>query len=115
MARLDLPDTAVARRHQHARLFHDRGRMRIGLLGGSFNPAHEGHLHVTHLARRALGLDQVWWMVSPQNPLKTSRDMAPLDIRLMQARQMTAGIPWIRVFAPEAGFRTNLTLSLIHI
>ena len=101
MARSDLPDTAVARRHQHARLFHDRGRMRIGLLGGSFNPAHEGHLHVTHLARRALGLDQVWWMVSPQNPLKTSRDMAPLDIRLMQARQMTAGIPWI--------------LSLIHI
>ena len=115
MARSDLPDTTVVRRHQHAHLFHDRGRMRIGLLGGSFNPAHEGHLHVAQLARRALGLDQVWWMVSPQNPLKTSHDMAPLDVRLRQARQMAVNTPWIRVFAPEAGFRTNLTHATLRI
>jgi nicotinic acid mononucleotide adenylyltransferase len=42
--------------------------MRIGLLGGSFNPAHDGHHHISLVALRRLGLDRVWWLVSPQNP-----------------------------------------------
>ena len=62
--------------------------LRIGLLGGSFNPAHDGHLHVSRMARRALGLDQVWWLVSPQNPLKPSDGMAPLAERLAHARRL---------------------------
>ena len=45
--------------------------MRIGLLGGSFNPAHEGHVHVSEVALKRLGLDYVWWLVTPQNPLKS--------------------------------------------
>jgi len=55
----------------------DRRRARIGLLGGSFNPAHDGHRHVAQLALRALGLDAVWLMVSPGNPLKPARGWPP--------------------------------------
>ena len=55
---------------------------RIGLLGGSFNPAHEGHLHVSRQALKKLGLDEVWWLVSPQNPLKTADGLEPLATRV---------------------------------
>ncbi len=61
-------------------------RRRIGLLGGSFNPAHEGHLHISRLALDRLGLDELWWLVSPQNPLKSDVGMAPLVERLAGAR-----------------------------
>ena len=58
----------------------------VGLLGGSFNPAHGGHRHISLYAMKMLGLDAVWWMVSPQNPLKSTRDMAPLKTRIASAR-----------------------------
>ena len=64
--------------------------MRVGLYGGSFNPAHEGHAHVADEARKALGLDMVIWLVSPQNPLKDSRDTATLSQRLARARKIAA-------------------------
>ena len=57
-------------------VFHSRSRLKIGLVGGSFNPAHVGHIHVALAARQQLGLDQIWWLVSPQNPLKSSLGMA---------------------------------------
>lgn len=60
---------------------------RIGLLGGSFNPAHGGHRAISLLAMRALGLDEVWWLVSPGNPLKPKAGMAPLDARFASAQQ----------------------------
>jgi len=66
--------------------YGDRRRVRIGLLGGSFNPAHEGHRHIGLEAIRRLGLDQVWWLVSPGNPLKAGQPMAPLATRLERAR-----------------------------
>ena len=66
----------------------DRRRLRVGLLGGSFNPAHEGHLHISAAARRVLGLDEVWWLVSPQNRLKSTHGMAPFAHRLAQARML---------------------------
>ena len=59
---------------------------RIGLLGGSFNPAHDGHLEISLTALNRLGLDRVWWLVSPQNPLKSTDGMAPLATRLASAR-----------------------------
>lgn len=58
----------------------------VGLLGGSFNPAHNGHLDISREALRRLDLDCVWWLVSPQNPLKSTVGMAPLDQRLATAR-----------------------------
>jgi nicotinate-nucleotide adenylyltransferase len=62
---------------------------RIGLLGGSFNPAHRGHRHISVEAMRALELDEVWWLVSPGNPLKRrATDMAPFEARLESAREM---------------------------
>jgi nicotinate-nucleotide adenylyltransferase len=65
--------------------------MRIGLLGGSFNPAHSGHRHIIEVALRRLRLDQVWLLVSPGNPLKPRRGMAPLAQRLASARSLADG------------------------
>ena len=80
---------------------------RIGLLGGSFNPAHTGHRHISLHALRTLGLDEVWWLVSPGNPLKEeARDMAPFAARLASAARL-ARRARIRVsdFEQRAGIR----------
>ncbi len=85
---------------------------RVGLLGGSFNPAHAGHRHISLLALRLLGLDQVWWLVSPQNPLKQAKGMAPFAERLAQAAQV-ARHPRIRVSGIEARFGTRYTVDTL--
>jgi nicotinate-nucleotide adenylyltransferase len=69
----------------------DRRLRRIGLLGGSFNPAHDGHRHVAERVRRALRLDEVWLLVSPGNPLKPAAGMAPFVQRLASARRIADG------------------------
>jgi nicotinate-nucleotide adenylyltransferase len=71
--------------------FGDRRAVRVGLLGGSFNPAHGGHRHVAAVARRRLRLDQVWLLVSPGNPLKPAAGMAKLAERLASARALADG------------------------
>ena len=65
--------------------------MRVGLFGGSFNPAHEGHAHVAETARRRLDLDKVIWLVSPQNPLKPTHETAELAHRMASARSQARG------------------------
>lgn len=92
-------------------LLAGRGR-RIGLLGGSFNPAHAGHLHISRLALKQLGLDEVWWLVSPQNPLKPAAGMAPLDQRLAGARAVAADRR-IRVSALEQRLGTRYTVDTL--
>ena len=64
--------------------------MRVGLLGGSFNPAHEGHAHIARTALTRLGLDRVIWLVSPQNPLKSPDGTASLAARMDSARARRA-------------------------
>ena len=71
--------------------FHLEPGMRVGLYGGSFNPAHQGHAHVAETARRRLGLDRVIWLVSPQNPLKASTETLPLKDRMAGARSVARG------------------------
>ncbi len=87
--------------------------MRIGLLGGSFNPAHGGHRRISLFAKEALGLDEVWWLVSPGNPLKPRAGMAPLTSRVHSALAMARRAP-IRVSAIERQFGTRYTIDTLH-
>ena len=84
----------------------------IGLLGGSFNPAHEGHLEISLLALEKLRLDYIWWMVSPQNPLKPKKGMASLSERLSTARR-TADDPRISVTDVETELGTLYTVDTL--
>ena len=87
--------------------------MRIGLLGGSFNPAHAGHRHIIDISRRCLRLDQVWLLVSPGNPLKPPRGMAPLGARMASARAIADGRR-ILASAIEAAFGTRYTVDTLR-
>jgi nicotinate-nucleotide adenylyltransferase len=87
--------------------------LRIGLLGGSFNPAHEGHLHISREALRRLRLDQVWWLVSPKNPLKPKKDMAKFKKRFASAETM-ARDPRIRVTKIEKKLGTRYTVDTVN-
>lgn len=86
---------------------------KIGLLGGSFNPAHDGHRHISLIALRRLGLDEIWWLVSPQNPLKSPDDMAPFEERFASAQDM-ARHPRIRVTDLESRLGTSYTADLLR-
>ncbi len=90
---------------------------RIGLLGGSFNPAHDGHLHISRLALRHLALDEVWWLVSPQNPLKPATGMAAFRKRLEDARKTAEASQdrRIRVSGIEARFGTRYTVDTLRL
>jgi len=90
----------------------DRRRIAVGLMGGSFNPAHAGHRHVAELAFRALGVAEVWWLVSPQNPLKSAAEMAPLRERIESARR-AARHPRIRVRDLESRLGTRYTADTL--
>lgn len=94
----------------------DSRKQRIGLLGGSFNPAHAGHLHLSTHAIKTLRLDALWWLVSPQNPLKPTKGMEPYATRLDIARR-TARHPRIHVldFESKHGLRYSIdTLRLLR-
>jgi nicotinate-nucleotide adenylyltransferase len=87
--------------------------MVIGLLGGSFDPAHEGHALITREAMKRMGLDQVWWLVSPGNPLKP-RPPAPLADRLARARAVMRGHPRVKITALEVRLGTVWTADTIR-
>jgi len=87
--------------------------MRIGLFGGSFNPAHEAHRAVSLLAMKKLGLDRIWWLVTPGNPLKDTRELPSLDARIAQAAAL-ADHPRIDVTGFESVISTKYSCDTIR-
>jgi len=86
--------------------------MRIGLFGGTFDPPHEAHLGACLIAMKRLDLDRVWWLVTPGNPLKNTRGLAPLGERVRAARALTHH-PRIDVTGVEAQIGTRYTYETI--
>ena len=84
-----------------------------GLLGGSFNPAHDGHRRISLFARDKLGLDEVWWLVTPGNPLKPREGLAPLAARVARAQRVARRAP-IKVTAIEREFATRYTIETLR-
>jgi nicotinate-nucleotide adenylyltransferase len=88
--------------------------MQVGLFGGSFNPPHAGHALVADIALRRLALDQLWWMVTPGNPLKNGRELAPLAERLHLSKDITKN-PRIKVTAFEAAHHIRFTADTLAL
>jgi nicotinate-nucleotide adenylyltransferase len=86
--------------------------MRIGLFGGSFNPPHEAHRAASMLALKRLGLDRIWWLVTPGNPLKENSNLPPLQKRIAAAREVAAS-PLIVVTGVEATLGTKFTYDTV--
>jgi nicotinate-nucleotide adenylyltransferase len=108
------PRRAAAGRSSGLRLgFSLAPGMRVGLFGGSFNPAHEGHAHVAETALQLLRLDRVIWLVSPQNPLKSSRETAGLAERLAGARALARG-PAMIVSDAESRLGCRYTIDTVR-
>lgn len=87
--------------------------MRIGLFGGTFDPPHAAHVHVSEVALRRLGLDRIWWIVTPGNPLKTHDGLTPLAERIRQARALVHD-PRIVVTDIEARIGTRYTFDTLQ-
>lgn len=90
-----------------------RGRI-IGLYGGSFNPAHSGHVHVAKEALKRLGLDEVWFLVSPGNPLKPTSGMAPYEARLQSLKMVVDDHPKMVVSELETLLGTRYTVDSVR-
>lgn len=102
-------------KREHLIIPHVEDGMTIGLFGGSFNPPHEGHTLVADIALRRLGLHQLWWLVTPGNPLKSGNGLPPLSTRLAMSENL-ARDPRIRVTALEKSLGTAFTARTItHI
>jgi len=91
----------------------ERG-MQVGLFGGSFNPPHAGHVLVAEIAMRRLNLDQLWWIVTPGNPLKSKRELKPLTERLELSERITPD-PRVKVTAFEAAHRIRYTADTLAL
>ena len=101
---------AVDRRY--LRMPHTERGMVVGLFGGSFNPPHRGHALVAEIAIRRLGLDRLWWMVTPGNPLKSRNGLAPLAERIALS-EAVARNPRIQVTAFEQALASNYTATTL--
>lgn len=95
--------------HPPLRVLGRHPRRRVGLFGGSFNPAHEGHVYIAREALKRLALDEVWFLVSPQNPLKSEAGMAPLATRLAGVRRLCGADSRLRACALESELGTRYT------
>jgi nicotinate-nucleotide adenylyltransferase len=99
---------------QYLKMPHTESGMTVGLFGGSFNPPHAGHVLLAEIALRRLRLDQLWWIVTPGNPLKSARELKPLAERLTACEEIAEG-PRIKVTAFEATHRIRYTLDTLTL
>ena len=99
---------------RYLRMPHVERGMQVGLFGGSFNPPHAGHALVAEIALRRLALDQLWWMVTPGNPLKSTHELAPLAERIRRSQALAAD-PRIKVTALEAAHRIRFTADALEL
>ena len=96
-----IENVKVSFKNNIPKCFSYKRKRKVGILGGSFNPAHEGHIHISNTARASLGIDEVWWLVAPQNRLKSSIEMESFDKRLSYARLFTNTLSYIKVLDIE--------------
>ncbi len=89
-------------------------KRKIGILGGSFNPAHVGHIHISNTALINLGLDEIWWLIAPQNRLKSCLYMENFDKRLSYARLFTKNISYIKVLDLEQKNQLYATYKTVN-
>ena len=99
---------------RYLRMPHVEKGMQVGLFGGSFNPPHAGHALVAEIAMRRLRLDQLWWIVTPGNPLKSARELKPLSERIALSERLAAD-PRIKVTAFEAAHRIRYTADTVQL
>ncbi|RXT17168.1 nicotinic acid mononucleotide adenylyltransferase [Rhizobium leguminosarum] len=97
---------------RYLRMPHSERGMVVGLFGGSFNPPHQGHALVAEIALKRLGLDQLWWMVTPGNPLKSRNQLAPLAERIAESERIAAD-PRVKVTAFEQTLGTSYTANTL--
>lgn len=88
--------------------------LRIGLLGGSFSPAHKGHRHIARIAMAEYKLDFVWWLVTPQNPLKEKSHTESYDIRFASVKDIIGGHPHMMATHLESMMGTNYTFETVQ-
>ncbi len=88
--------------------------MTVGLFGGSFNPPHDGHRLVAETALKRLGLDQLWWIVTPGNPLKSTSELLPLEKRIALSEEMGLG-PRVKVTALEAAYKVRFSADTVSL
>ena len=96
-----------AHRHNLPNHFHFNRRIKVGILGGSFNPAHEGHLHISEVAKKKLHLNEIWWLVTPQNRLKEDKISDTYFHRLEETKKLVSKYTFIKVLDYEYQFNLN--------
>jgi nicotinate-nucleotide adenylyltransferase len=106
--------TADGTAAHYLKMPHTESGMAVGLFGGSFNPPHAGHVLLAEIALRRLQLDQLWWIVTPGNPLKSLKELMPLKDRLAACEKL-AEDPRIKVTAFEAAHRIRYTQDTLKL
>ena len=107
MARSDISKIRILSKY----IYNNKG-LKIGLMGGSFNPPHNGHLKIAKLALKNLNLDEVWWLVSTKNPLKTSKGLMSLSKRVELTKKI-ANHPKFKVLNIENNLKTKNSYDLL--
>jgi nicotinate-nucleotide adenylyltransferase len=98
--------------HRYLRMPATAAGLKVGLFGGSFNPPHDGHVLVADIAIRRLALDQLWWMVTPGNPLKSRGALAPLAERIRKSEEIVHD-PRVKVTAFEKAWGETYTARVL--